>query len=114
MLAIVRDVIFPIMRYTEADEELWDADPIEYIRTKFGMILITNWSWTSIPNCFIFLHHLIPDIYDDYATPVPAAQGLFHSSCKKRKGILQEAMLFLKTVKFSNIVLFRLKGNWKI
>lgn len=36
MLAIVQDIIFPIMRYTEADEELWDADPIEYIRTKFG------------------------------------------------------------------------------
>lgn len=45
---------------------------------------------------------LIPDIYDDYATPVPAAQGLFHSSCKKRKGILQEAMLFLKTVNINN------------
>lgn len=41
---------------------------------------------------------MIADIYDDYATPVPAAQGLFHSSCKKRKGILHEAMLFLKQI----------------
>lgn len=73
MLAIIQDVLFPIMRYTEADEELWDADPIEYIRTKF-------------------------DIYDDYSTPVPAAQGLFHSSCKKRKGILQKAMQFLMSI----------------
>lgn len=37
MLAIIQDVIFPIMSYTEADQELWETDPYEYIRVKFGM-----------------------------------------------------------------------------
>ena len=38
MLAIIQDVIFPIMSYTDADEDLWTSDPYEYIRVKFGNI----------------------------------------------------------------------------
>lgn len=33
---IIQDVIFPLMCYTDADEELWQEDPYEYIRMKFG------------------------------------------------------------------------------
>lgn len=36
MFAIVQDVLFPLMSYSEADEELWNTDPHEYIRIKFG------------------------------------------------------------------------------
>lgn len=36
MFAIVQDVLFPLMSYSEADEELWFTDPHEYIRIKFG------------------------------------------------------------------------------
>lgn len=36
VVAIIQDVIFPLMSYSEADEELWESDPIEYIRQKFG------------------------------------------------------------------------------
>lgn len=36
MLNIIIKVIFPILQYTEADEELWEEDPKEYIRTKYG------------------------------------------------------------------------------
>lgn len=38
------------------------------------------------------------DIYDDYSTPVPAAQVLFLSCCKIRKGVLPEAIKFLNSV----------------
>ena len=67
MVAIIQDVLFPIMSFTDSDQELWETDPHEYIRLKF-------------------------DIFEDYATPVPAAQSLLHSCCKKRKGILPKAM----------------------
>ncbi|XP_039964309.1 importin-7 isoform X1 [Bactrocera tryoni] len=67
MVAIVQDVLFPIMSFTDADQELWETDPHEYLRLKF-------------------------DIFEDYATPVPAAQSLLHTVCKKRKGILPKAM----------------------
>lgn len=70
ILAIVQDVIFPIMTYTDADQELWETDPFEYISVKF-------------------------DVFEDYATPVPAAQSLFHSVAKKRKGILPKTMQFI-------------------
>lgn len=36
MFEIIRDVLFPILSYSAADEELWNTDPYEYIRVKFG------------------------------------------------------------------------------
>lgn len=38
MVTIIQDVIFPIMSYSQEDEELWSVDPQEYIRIKFGEI----------------------------------------------------------------------------
>lgn len=99
MLDIITHVLFPILQYTEADEELWETDPKEYIRTKYGM-------W-RLEMCYIFLFicenntsfsNSISDIYDDYSTSVPAAQELFFTSCKTRRGILQESMQFLMSV----------------
>lgn len=73
MLQIIQEILFPIMQYSEEDEDLYQNDTIEYIRRKF-------------------------DIYDDYSTPVPAAQVLFLSCCKIRKGILPQAIGFLNSV----------------
>lgn len=69
------------MSFSEADEELWDMDPIEYIRQKF-------------------------DVFDDISSPVPAAETLLHSLCKTRKGILTNVMnvrlkLFFFSTKFN-------------
>lgn len=44
----------------------------------------------------------LTDIYDDYSTPVPAAQVLFLSCCKVRKGILPQALQFLNAVSTRN------------
>lgn len=73
MLAIVQDVIFPIMSFNEADLDLWENDPYEYVRAKF-------------------------DVFEDYATPVPSAQSLFHAVSKKRKGILPKTMQFIMSI----------------
>lgn len=73
MVAIIQDVIFPVLTFSESDQDLWDADPHEYIRLKF-------------------------DIFEDYATPVPTAQALLHSACKKRRGILPKAMQVIMQV----------------
>ena len=51
------------MSYTEADAELWETDPYEYVRVKF-------------------------DIFEDFVSPVSAAQTLLHSVCKKRKDVI--------------------------
>lgn len=40
MLLIIQEIIFPIMQYTEDDEDLYQNDTIEYIRRKFGMFSI--------------------------------------------------------------------------
>ena len=36
ILPIVQEVIFPLMCHSDADEELWNTDPQEYIRVKYG------------------------------------------------------------------------------
>lgn len=72
-IALIQDVIFPLMSFSEADEELWNMDPIEYIRQKF-------------------------DVFDDVSSPVPAAESLLHSLCKTRKGILNNVMTAFLTI----------------
>jgi len=67
ILEVIKDVVFPLMSYTEADAELWDSDPYEYVRVKF-------------------------DIFEDFVSPVSAAQTLLHSVCKKRKDVLPKTM----------------------
>ncbi|GFY57812.1 importin-7 [Trichonephila inaurata madagascariensis] len=73
MLCIVQDVVFPLMCSTDRDEELWNTDPHEYIRMKF-------------------------DVFEDFISPVTAAQTLLHSIAKKRKDMLQKSMEFVMSV----------------
>ncbi|XP_025407718.1 importin-7 isoform X2 [Sipha flava] len=75
--AIIQDIIFPLMCHSEADQELWESDPHEYISQKF-------------------------DIFEDLISPVMAAQTTLHSACKKRKGILPKAVQFIVGVITSN------------
>jgi len=35
---IIQDVVFPLLCHNSEDEQLWNSDPIEYIRTKYGEI----------------------------------------------------------------------------
>lgn len=76
--ALIREVIFPTVSYTDADADLWKSDPLEYTRTKF-------------------------DIFEDHVSPVTAAQGLLHTLCKGRKDMLQNTMEFLMQVCYSFI-----------
>lgn len=73
MPTIIQDVLFPLMSYSAEDEELWTVDPHEYIRVKF-------------------------DVFEDFVSPVTAAQALLHSACKKRKEMLQKTMQLLNQI----------------
>jgi len=42
MPTIVTSVVFPLSCYTPADEELWENNPYEYIRVKFGKSMQKN------------------------------------------------------------------------
>ena len=33
---IIVEVLFPLLCHSDEDQELWESDPIEYIRTKYG------------------------------------------------------------------------------
>lgn len=73
MPLIIQNILFPLMSYTEEDANLWENDPHEYIRLKF-------------------------DVFEDYVSPVTAAQNLLHTCCQKRKGMLQKVVQFAITV----------------
>ncbi|XP_071505004.1 LOW QUALITY PROTEIN: importin-7-like [Diadema antillarum] len=70
---MIRDVLFPLMCYTDEDDELWKDDPYEYIRLKF-------------------------DVFEDFISPVTAAQTVLHSSASKRKEVLSKTMGFCMQV----------------
>ncbi|XP_042213506.1 importin-7-like isoform X2 [Homarus americanus] len=73
MLPVIQDVLFPLMCYSDSDQELWNSDPYEYVRVKF-------------------------DIYEDLVSPVTAAQALLLSTVRKRKEMLEKTMVFLMQV----------------
>ncbi|CAH8841569.1 unnamed protein product [Trichobilharzia szidati] len=66
---LVREVIFPLMSYSEEDAELWQDDPIEYIRAEAG-----DWGTMSSPGS--------------------AASTLLSEACVKRRGVLHNIMPF--------------------
>lgn len=67
--AIIQEVVFPLMCYTEEDDELWQEDPYEFIRVKY-------------------------DIFEDFVSPVTAAATLLHTAVSKRKQVLDPTMVF--------------------
>uniref|UniRef100_H2ZR06 Importin N-terminal domain-containing protein n=1 Tax=Ciona savignyi TaxID=51511 RepID=H2ZR06_CIOSA len=70
---LLKDIIFPLMCFTDEDKETWEDDPHEYIRMKF-------------------------DIFEDFLSPSSAAQHLLHSAASKRKQVLQKTMGFCYSV----------------
>ncbi|XP_074661019.1 importin-7-like [Tubulanus polymorphus] len=66
-------VLFPLMCHNDEDDELWETDPHEYIRIKY-------------------------DVFEDFVSPVTAAQTLLHSSVAKRKGVLQKTVDFCMSI----------------
>ncbi|XP_059170655.1 importin-7-like [Physella acuta] len=70
---MIQDVIFPLMCHSDEDEDLWTSDPHEYIRVKY-------------------------DVFEDFLSPVMAAQTVFHSATAKRKEVLNKAMGFCMSI----------------
>ncbi|XP_077868643.1 importin-7 isoform X2 [Saccoglossus kowalevskii] len=70
---MIKEIVFPLMCYTDEDEELWNDDPYEYIRSKF-------------------------DVFEDFISPVMAAQTLLHTIVKSRKQMLEMSMGFCRDI----------------
>lgn len=47
---------------------------------------------------FLIIYFLSLDVFEDFVSPVTAAQALLHSACKKRKDMLQKTMQLLNQV----------------
>ncbi|XP_071104621.1 importin-7-like [Haliotis cracherodii] len=73
MQTLMQDVIFPLMCHSDEDDELWNTDPHEYIRVKY-------------------------DVFEDFLSPVMAAQIVFYSAAAKRKEVLNKAMGFCMSI----------------
>lgn len=73
LLVLIQDVVFPLVCHSDEDEELWQSDPVEYIRIKY-------------------------DVFEEFFSPVTAAQTLLHTAVSKRKEVLQKTMGFIMSV----------------
>uniref|UniRef100_A0AAF5RTV4 Importin N-terminal domain-containing protein n=1 Tax=Wuchereria bancrofti TaxID=6293 RepID=A0AAF5RTV4_WUCBA len=65
---IVRSVLFPLLKYSDEDEELWSDSPEEFVRTKY-------------------------DVYDELHNPAVAAANVL-TGFAKRKDMLQPILEF--------------------
>ncbi|KAL5007680.1 hypothetical protein ScPMuIL_016486 [Solemya velum] len=83
---IIQDVIFPLMCHSDEDEDLWNSDPHEYIRIKY-------------------------DVFEDFLSPVIAAQTLFFSAASKRKEVLQKSMGFCMQIMTNSTIGARQKDG---
>ena len=72
-VVLIQQVIFPLLCYTDADEELWQDDPYEYIR----------------------LHY---DAFEDYTNPITEARELVQTMVAKRQGMLQQVLEFCSQI----------------
>ncbi|VDK80864.1 unnamed protein product [Onchocerca ochengi] len=70
---IVRSVLFPLLKYSNEDEELWNDSPEEFVRIKYGT-------------------HLC-DVYDELHNPAVAAANVL-TGFAKRKDMLQPILEF--------------------
>jgi hypothetical protein len=73
LAVLIQDVVFPLMCHSDEDEELWQTDPVEYIRIKY-------------------------DVFEEFFSPVTAAQTLLHTAVSKRKEVLNKTMGFVMSV----------------
>jgi len=73
MLVIIQEILYPLMCHTDEDEDLFENDPIEYIKTKY-------------------------DVFEDFVSPVNAARQLIFQVTNKRKIVLEQAMVFAMQV----------------
>ena len=42
MPAIIQEILFPLMCHSDEDQDLWESDPVEYIRVKYGEEYLIN------------------------------------------------------------------------
>jgi hypothetical protein len=69
MLVIIQEILYPLMCHSDEDDELFENDPIEYIKAKY-------------------------DVFEDFVSPVNAARQLVYQVANKRKVALDQAMVF--------------------
>ena len=70
---LLKDIIFPLMCFSQEDSEMWEDDPEEYIRQKF-------------------------DIFAEMSNPKSQAESFVNTACAKRKQVLQDTMAFAQTM----------------
>lgn len=94
---IIQDVVFPLMCYTDSDQELWQEDPYEYIRMKFGKGI----QWAAGPlrsrhsksshgkekalHCLSFFLFFFYYIYDVFFFFIAFAQTCSRTSSRPRR-----------------------------
>jgi hypothetical protein len=73
MLVIIQEILYPLMCHTDEDDDLFENDPIEYIKAKY-------------------------DVFEDFVSPVNAARQLVYQVANKRKQMLEQSMVFCMQV----------------
>ena len=97
---IIQNVAFPLMCYSKSDEELWNTDPCEYIRLKYGSYASSTtelwhatalWNGTEIWN--------VTELYPTEQSPL-----MFHISVGCSKNWLRSIILSPQYLYFLRVI----------
>lgn len=89
---LVSSFVFPQLAFTNMKQELWDTDPVEYIRNSIGMFI------NLFQRSFLLRFTQI-DEYEDFAAPVSAATTfLFTLVSSRTKTTFMPILGFINSV----------------
>ena len=54
MLVVIKDVVFPVMCFSDADASMWEDDPYDFIRVKYGETAGRACSVAHRVNCLMY------------------------------------------------------------
>ena len=70
VMHVITDLVFPFVCHSDADDAMWNEDPLEFVRTRF-------------------------DIMEDYRNPAVAAKSFIHClATRKKKVMLMPILMF--------------------
>uniref|UniRef100_A0A915Q402 Importin N-terminal domain-containing protein n=1 Tax=Setaria digitata TaxID=48799 RepID=A0A915Q402_9BILA len=104
---IVRSVLFPLLKFSDEDEELWNDSPEEFVRIKYGHNFVV-FSFKIFMICAFDEHDAIHSVefmhvYDELHNPTVAASNVL-TGFAKRKDMLQPILEFaLNMLSASNV-----------
>lgn len=94
IVVLIQDIIYPLLCISDDDIELFNDEPVEFVRARLGRLKTHTIEYLLIDQDLRFFS----DILDEYISPVSAAEMFLSDAVAKRKDVLMKTVGFLGTI----------------